>query len=116
MGTSKQILNIIEGARLFVLSSSYEGMPNALMEAMGIGIPVISSDCPCGGPRELIIDGKNGYLFKNGDKEDLVEKLKLVLSNPYIRNIQMNEKDICDTHSQEYIFGQWENYIKHLSV
>lgn len=54
MGAHKDVIDKIYGSRLFILTSLYEGMPNALMEAMCLGIPIISSDCPCGGPRDLI--------------------------------------------------------------
>ena len=56
-GDSNCIPQLIEDARIFVLSSDFEGMPNALLEAMAIGIPSISTDCQIGGPKELIDDG-----------------------------------------------------------
>jgi glycosyltransferase involved in cell wall biosynthesis len=46
---------------MFVLSSLFEGMPNALMEAMAIGLPCVSTDCP-NGPAELFENGVNGHL------------------------------------------------------
>lgn len=46
-GITNNIIDKIEKAKLFILSSNYEGMPNALMEAMALGIPSISTDCPC---------------------------------------------------------------------
>ena len=54
MGAYSDVIDRIYGAKCFVLPSLYEGMPNALMEAMCLGITVISSDCPCGGPKDLI--------------------------------------------------------------
>lgn len=53
-GSVKNVAEIIKSAKLFVLSSDYEGMPNSLMEAMTLGIPCLSTDCPCGGPRMLL--------------------------------------------------------------
>ena len=65
-GVEKAVLEKISDSTAFILSSAFEGMPNALMEAMAIGLPCISSDCPFG-PRELINDGVNGILFPVGD-------------------------------------------------
>ena len=106
------VLDCIYGARLFVLPSLYEGMPNTLMEAMSLGIPVISSDCPCGGPRELIEENKNGYLFKNNDLNDLVNKMKMVLSSEYPKEMCEEAKNILHTHNQDIIFKKWREFIK----
>ena len=105
------VLDCIYGSRLFVLPSIYEGMPNTLMEAMALGIPVISSDCPCGGPRELIKDGKNGYLFKNNDLDDLVNKMKMFLSNEYPKEMCKEARKICFDHSPDLIFKKWNDFI-----
>lgn len=62
------------------MSSNYEGMPNALMEAMGVGLPCISTDCPTG-PKELLGANERGILVKPGDKEDLAVAIKYSLEN-----------------------------------
>lgn len=111
-GTCKDVIEKINGARLFVLSSNYEGMPNALMEAMCLGIPVLSTDCPCGGPSELITDNENGFLVQVGDKDALVRKMKYVLNNKNIQEVRYKEKKICETHSQEKIYNQWSEFIR----
>ena len=110
-GARSDILDCIYGARLFVLPSLYEGMPNALMEAMALGIPVISSDCPCGGPRELIDNGKNGILFINNNINDLIMKIKSLLNNKNIIDITSNEIKIRQNHSIEKIFNKWRLMI-----
>lgn len=57
-GSVNDVAERIKKAGVFVLTSDTEGMPNALIEAMVMGLPVISTDCPCGGPADLIITGK----------------------------------------------------------
>ena len=114
MGAYPDVLDRIYGARLFVLSSNYEGMPNALMEAMCLGIPVLSSDCPCGGPRELIIDGKNGFLFTTRNKDELAMKIRDIYNCHDLQDLIKYEKQICATHSEEKIFSKWVEYIKEL--
>lgn len=65
----------------FVLCSNSEGMPNTLIEAMCMGLPVISTDCPCGGPGELIRNGENGLLIAPGDGAGLERALRRILGN-----------------------------------
>ena len=82
MGNQPDLEKKIIDASVFVLSSVYEGMPNALMEAMAMGIPCVSSDCPCGGPAALIRDGENGLLFKTGDERELTAAICRMLERP----------------------------------
>jgi len=80
-GRNKDVLNCIRDCAAFILSSDYEGMPNALIEAMCMGMPVISTDCPSGGPRELINNGENGLLVQVNDVEDMVKAMKKIIIN-----------------------------------
>lgn len=80
-GRNKNILNVINDSAAFILSSNYEGMPNALLEAMCMGMPVISTDCPSGGPRELIRDGENGLLVQVNDMEAMTNAMKQIIKN-----------------------------------
>lgn len=110
MGTYRDILDRIYGSKLFVMSSDYEGMPNALIEAMCLGITCICSDCPCGGSRELIIPEENGFLFGVGDMRDLVCTLEMALKRD-TTELRLMAKEICRTHNQDNIFEEWERFI-----
>ena len=76
----------LKKSKVFVLSSHYEGFPNVLCEGMYAGLGCISSDC-VSGPRELINDGENGFLFPVGNEKILAEKLNLLLSSDEICDI-----------------------------
>ena len=71
----------IVDSELFILTSDFEGMPNALMEAMAMGLTCISTDCPCGGPKEIIKSGINGYLIPVQNVEKCAETINAVINN-----------------------------------
>ena len=68
------IINQVKTVSALLLSSKMEGMPMVLIEAMSYGIPCISSDCKTG-PSDIIVEGKNGYLYQTQDVEDFVRQL-----------------------------------------
>lgn len=103
----------ILSARLFVLSSDYEGMPNALMEAMTLGIPCIATDCRPGGARTLIEDGVNGFVVPRMDANVLADKMRYVLSHPDVAStISFGGRKIIETHTEKITFDKWEEFIK----
>ena len=63
-GRTNDIVATLVEHDLFIMASNYEGMPNSLMEAMGVGLPCISTDCPTG-PKELIGAIQRGILIHN---------------------------------------------------
>ena len=72
---------------LFILNSNFEGLPNVLIEAMSLNIPIISTESPSG-PQEILLNGKAGFLVKRSDYKSLSNKINLFLDKPAIFNMK----------------------------
>ena len=81
--------NIYNGMDIFVLPSYMEGLPMSILEAMGKGIPVISTNI--GGIPEAVLQGQNGFIVEPGDIKGLAEKLELLICNEKLR-LSMGKK------------------------
>lgn len=115
-GRQDDIPQKIREASIFVLPSDCEGMPNALIEAMALGLAVISTDCPCGGPRDLIENGINGILIPVGDKEALKKELcKLMSSQEKQEELGRNASRIAQRLHPDIVNGQWREYVERMS-
>lgn len=111
-GKTDDIVSKLNDSKIFVLSSRYEGMPNALMEAMALGLPCISTDCPCGGPRSLTKNGENGILVKNGDKNALGRAISDLINDDKMRKIlSRNALKIRKDNDVNTIVEQWYTII-----
>lgn len=112
MGQTKNVKNDIYSASMFVLSSDYEGMPNALMEAMALGLPCISTNCPIGGPKFLIENNKNGILVGVRNKEELVSAMIKIVKNKLLaERISKAANEIGNKLNPDIINKTWEDYI-----
>ena len=115
LGCTDNVAAALSKSEIFVLSSDFEGMPNALMEAMAVGLPCISTDCPCGGPRALLEDGKNGILVPVGDAQAMAQAIITLLDNPELRETySKNAKAAAGNFTQEKIYEQWMSYINEI--
>ena len=111
-GITDEVEHILETSKIFALTSNTEGMPNALIEAMVMGVPGIATDCPCGGPRELITDGENGFLISVNGRAELAEKLKLLIDDEELyKKVSLNARKLADKLNPTAVFETWENYI-----
>lgn len=102
MGRTSNVEAVLKETDLFVLSSDFEGMPNALIEAMAMGVPCISSDCRTG-PKSMIRDGQTGLLFRTGNLDSLTEKMAWALNHADEMNQMGKEarEDVLNTYRIE---------------
>ena len=105
-GVSNKLFDEVSKAELFVLSSNYEGMPNALIEAMCLGLPCISTKVS--GATDLIQDGVNGLLVDVGDTKDLTNKItRLIEDKEYAYKLANKAIEINDILDSNVICDKW---------
>ena len=115
-GNASDVADQIKKAGVFVLTSNTEGMPNALLEAMVLGLPVIATDCPCGGPRDLIEDGVNGILTPVGDADKMKENLQHIL-NDLQNALHMGQtaRETTAIYREKIVYREWMEYLLKIS-
>lgn len=100
----------IADAEFFVLSSDYEGLSNALLEAMMMGLPCISTNCA--GADEYIENEKSGFLVPVGDKEELVKVIKRCLMKPlFLSTISKNAVKSVSCLQKEIVLKKWNSIV-----
>ncbi len=110
-GRNKDVLNCINDCAAFILSSDYEGMPNALIEAMCMGMPVISTDCPSGGPREIIENEKNGLLIPVNDELRMTQAMFNIIKDGDSCLLGQNAYKIGKHLMDASVFEDWKNVL-----
>ena len=92
---------------IFVMTSAYEGLPMTLLEATGLGLPSVCYDFKCG-PADVIVDGENGYLIKDGDSDAFIVALKRLMEDVTLRkDMGDNAKRLSKRYSQKVIMQKW---------
>ena len=103
--------SVLSRCDLFVLSSRYEGFPNALLEAMACGLPPVSFDCPSG-PGEIIKPGVNGFLVPPGDIKALEGSLSVLIQDEGLRSRFGKEAvKVREQFDIDKIMKQWNKLI-----
>ncbi len=112
-GVSDCLLENIKDAAMFVLTSDYEGVPNVLIEAMAMGMPVIATDCHPGGASALINNGENGIIVPVGDRQGVKDAMEKIVNEPETaRNIGNAAVLLKGKLDSEVVSDAWLQYFK----
>ncbi len=105
---SSEVHGLIIHDAMYVNSSDYEGMSNAMLEAMAIGMPVICTDCPIGGANAVIKNNENGILTEVGNAKEICEAMKKIASDKTFANkLSHNASQIRYELSLENTAKKW---------
>lgn len=98
----------MRSAAMYVSASNFEGISNAMLEALAMGVPSVCTDCPVGGAAMVIQDGRNGILIPVGDEQALYQQMCHLVENcEYAENLAQNALDIKNEYSIEMIANRW---------
>lgn len=105
----------IRRAGCFVLSSSFEGIPNSLIEALGVGVPSVTTDCSPGGGAFLSDGGRRALLVPREDVHALSRAICTIIENPSVASeLSNNGLEICKILDKKRIASMWINLFKNL--
>lgn len=114
-GVTKNVYQSLGESRLMVLTSDFEGIPNAVIESMCVGVPVVSTKCSPGGAEFLIEEGVNGLLAECGDEVQVANAMRKILSDSnYSEMLVRNGFGIKEKLDSEVILSSWLDYIEEL--
>ena len=113
MGLTRNTMQDIAHDGMFLITSDFEGISNALLEAMAVGLPCVSTDHTPGGARLLITDHENGLLAPVADPEKLATAMCEFAEDPQLaERCAQKAKEVTDRFAPERIADMWENYCK----
>lgn len=113
MGAGDSLEKDLADAAVFAFSSDWEGLPNALLEAMALGLPIVATDCPCGGPRTVMTDGVDGLLVPVKDPQAMAEGICKLIEDPMLADmLGDNARKIKERANGKAIVDQWRDYIE----
>lgn len=115
MGRQKNIIDCIKSAAVFVLPSNSEGMSNALLEAMALGIPCIATDSPIGGSAIIIDNNINGLLIPMEDEDIMASAIEKIINDEvFAKKISSEASKVLNKFETTKICSQWEEYLKEI--
>lgn len=113
MGNVSDINNRLLNADVFVLSSNFEGLPNALIEAMAVGLACVSTNCPTG-PSSIISNREDGILCETNDLESMVNSLELLLKDfAFMKYLGNNARiKMLNNYSEKIVIEKFYSILK----
>lgn len=112
MGGSDELEILLPKGEIYAFSSDWEGLPNALLEAMCLKMPIVATDCPCGGPRTVMKDGVDGILVPINNEDAFADALCTLIENrDMAERMGENAGRISELINGESIMNQWKEYI-----
>ena len=112
MGASDELEKELPKAAVYAFSSDWEGLPNALLEAMALGMPIVATDCPCGGPRTVMTHEVDGLLVPIKDPEALAAGIiRLIEDRELAERLGNNARKISEKINGPSVQAQWRDYI-----
>ena len=103
----KEIAQAYCGASLLVLTSRYEGLPMVLLEAQTFGLPIVAFQCKCG-PKDIVEEGKTGFLVEEGNIREFAQKMALVMSDEELRKqMGRNAQTASLRYKEDSIMEKW---------
>lgn len=113
MGASDSLEKQLPEASVYAFSSDWEGLPNALLEAMALGMPIVATDCPCGGPRTVMTNEVDGLLVPIKDPEAMAQGIcRLIEDKELAERLGENARKISEKANGKAIIEQWRDYIE----
>lgn len=114
-GYVSDIPDRLKKAYMFILTSNSEGMPNTLLEAMALGVCSISTDCPCGGPYDLITNEEDGILVPVNDTDALSAWMDRLLNDYELADkIGKNAYETLKAYRPETVNMRWKSYFENI--
>lgn len=114
LGNIRDMESVYSQADLILMTSDYEGLPMCLIEAQSFGLPIISYDIPTG-PNDIIDNGENGFLIKNNDRDDFINKtLSLMNNKELLHKMTQNSFRNAYKFNEKNIIQKWEKIIEEI--
>lgn len=111
-GSAKGVIDYVKKARILVMSSDYEGIPNTIIESFTAGTPVVTTDCSPGGARVLIDEGENGFIVPIRDYDAIAQKtIEVINDDALSESFIAKSREKLSEFAPERIFEKWNGYL-----